>query len=92
MIKLLAFIIAASLCASCSGNPLMRKPLDRASFETAKAKCGMTEASYFSGGFGFALSPGQNSPTPEQQRKLDCMDRELAGFNYHVVTETPPPE
>ena len=68
----------------------MKKPLDQHAFEAARTKCGLFEVSYFKGGFGLTLSPGQNSPTPDQQTKLNCMDRELTGFDYHVVIETPP--
>ncbi|MES2001719.1 MAG: hypothetical protein V4444_05350 [Pseudomonadota bacterium] len=70
----------------------MKKPLDRQRFEAAKAKCGLSSASYFSGGFGFSLAQGQTAPTSEQKRMLQCMDREFHGFEYHVVIETPPPQ
>jgi hypothetical protein len=68
----------------------MKRTLDRESFDRAKVKCGLTEATFFTGGFGITLAAGQNAPTSEQQRKLDCMDRELVGFKYHVITESPP--
>ena len=69
----------------------MKKPLDQQSFEAAKAKCGLTDARFFTGGFGLTLAPGQDGPDAEQRPKLKCMDQELAGFDYHVVVESPPP-
>ena len=70
----------------------MKKPLDPQSFETAKAKCGLTDARYFKRGFGLALAPGQDAPNAEQRRQLKCMDQELSDFDYHVVIESPPPD
>ena len=86
------FVVAMSACTACAANPPIKRPLDQQNFEAAKAKCGATEATYFSGGFGFTLAPGQDSPTEEQKAKLDCMGRELATFDYHVVSEVPPPQ
>ncbi len=85
-------IAALAACSACAGNKPMRKTLDQQTFEAAKVKCGLADASYFRGGFGITLASSQNSPNPEQRAKLDCMDRELADFDYHVVTETPPPQ
>jgi len=69
----------------------MLKPLDKASFEAAKAKCGLDDAHYVEGGFGLQLAPFQDSPSADQEARLKCMKAELATFDFQVVIETPPP-